>query len=145
MDTYELQKFMRKINPQIEYNVFAANRLPIYSSLPIYVISNMDPDTKPGSHWVAIHIDADGVGEYFDSYGRKPIKMHEKFIKRNSKLWSYNNKQVQNYFTTVCGEYCLMYLYFRYRNMKMSDFLNIFSNNTLYNDLIVDEMFKTIF
>lgn len=145
MDTDEVQNFMRKITPQIEYNVFAANRLPVYSSLPMYIISNLDPDTKPGSHWVAIHVDINGVGEYFDSFGRKPTAHHKKFLQRNSKIWIYNNKQLQNYFTSVCGKYCLIYLYFRFKNCNMQQYLGLFSNNTLCNDFIADEIFKNIF
>lgn len=146
MDTNEIQNFMRIINPYIECNVFAANRLPVYSSLPICIISNLDPDTKPGSHWVAIHVDNNGVGEYFDSFGRKPIEHHKKFLKRNAKIWVYNNKHLQNYFTSICGEYCLVYLYFRYKKMfTMKQFINFFSTNTLCNDLLLDEMFNSIF
>nr|XP_034832232.1 uncharacterized protein F54H12.2-like [Maniola hyperantus] len=62
-----------------------ANKIPIYLTPPAYLISNLDPDTKPGSHWVAIYVGTNGVGEYFDSFGRKPMDYHEMFLKTNCK------------------------------------------------------------
>lgn len=137
--------FLKHIHPGLEFNVFAANRLPIYVNTPIYLISNLDPDTRPGSHWVAIHINSNGVGEYFDSFGRKPTGYHQLFMQRNSRIWFYNNYQLQNCFTSVCGEYSLVYLYFRFKNISMLNLLNCFSFNTLQNDLLLREMFKSLF
>lgn len=145
MDTEQIQKFMRKINPKIQNNVFAANRLPQNVSLPIFFISNLDPDFKPGSHWVAVFINSRGVGEYFDSFGRKPTKYHEMFLKRNTKQFFYNGKIIQNYLTSVCGIYCLVYIYFRSKGISMHDFVNMFSTDTLFNDFVVKEIFFNIF
>lgn len=145
MDTNEIQLCMKKINPLFEFNVFAANKIPIWVNLPTFIVSNLDPDSKPGSHWIAIHIDAKGVGEYFDSFGRKPTGYHRLFLKRNTKRWFYNCQTIQNYFTSVCGEYCLVYLYFKFRCKTMHDFINQFSNNSLCNDLVLRTMFKSIF
>lgn len=145
MDTSEIKHFMSKINFNIKSNVFAANKMPIFDQLPVYLISNLDPDYKPGSHWIAIYIDINGVGEYFDSYGRKPEGYHKMFLKRNSNKWFYNHKSFQNPFTSVCGEYCLVYLYFKKRGKTMDDFQSMFSDDSLCNDLIVRNMFKSIF
>lgn len=145
MDTREIQSFMGKIKPQLESNVYAANRLPITVSEPSYIISNLDPDTKPGSHWIAIYLGYDGIGEYFDSYGRKPTTYHLNFIKRNSRRWFFNSNRIQNDFTSVCGEYCLLYLYFKSKGKTMNDFVNCFSKNTLCNDLVLRNMFLYVF
>ena len=53
------------ISPNVRQTVFAANRLPLYVSLPSYIICNLDPDHLPGSHWIAIYISESGYGEYF--------------------------------------------------------------------------------
>lgn len=145
MDTQEISFLLSKIDPKLMLNVFAANRIPMFDELPIFLVSNLDPDTKKGSHWIAIHIDKYGVGEYFDSYGRKPIGYHLDFLKRNAKKWIFNDKRIQNNFTSICGEYCLIYLYFKYMNKSMHNFVNIFTTNTLYNDLLLRNMFKIIF
>lgn len=145
MDTNEIQYCMKKINPRFKSNVFASNQIPIWVNLPVFIVSNLDPDSKPGSHWVAIHINTNGVGEYFDSFGRKPTGYHKLFLNRNAKRWCSNHKSLQNRFTSVCGEYCLVYLYFKYQGKTMSDLLSLFSENSLCNDLILRNMFKSFF
>lgn len=145
MDTEELQLCMKKISPLIESNVFPANRIPVIVNLPVYIISNLDPDSKPGSHWVAIHIDINGIGEYFDSFGRKPSGYHKLFLKTNAKKWYHNHMSIQNQLTSVCGEYCLVYIFYKFNGRRMSDFLSIFFDDTLYNDLIIRNMFTSIF
>ena len=41
-------------------------------SYPSSFVINLDPSCKPGSHWVAVYFDRNGVGEYFDSFARYP-------------------------------------------------------------------------
>lgn len=145
MNTKEIQLFLKQIHQKLEFNVFAANEIPMHFTWPVYLIANLDPNTKPGSHWVAIHIDISGVGEYFDSFGQKPTGYHEYFLKTNCKKWFYNNKVLQNYFSSVCGIYCLVYMYFRFKGISMFNFITIFSEDTFCNDIIVKEMFKSVF
>lgn len=145
MDTIEMQSCLHKINPQFTYNVYAANRIPLFVETPMYLIGNLDPDTQPGSHWVAIHIDANRTGEYFDSYGRQPRGFYHRFILRNTKKWRTNIVRLQNDFTSVCGEYCVMYLAYKYSGGTLDEFTNIFTENTLYNDFIVKEWFNKCF
>lgn len=146
MDTHEIQHYMNKMNIALESNVFAANRMPMFVQLPVFIISNLDPDFKPGSHWIAIYIDVNGVGEYFDSFGRKPEGYHKKFLKRNAKKWFYNHQELQSYLTSVCGKYCLVYLYLKTKNVKMHDFINVFSAvNRISNDVTICHMFRILF
>lgn len=147
MNTHEIKHYMSRINLNIESNVFAANKMPMYVQLPFYLISNLDPDFKPGSHWVAIYIDVNGIGEYFDSYGRKPEGYHKMFLDRNTKRWFYNHQQLQSYLSSVCGKYCLVYLYLKIKiNVKMHDYIKVFSIvNKIYNDIIICQIFRLIF
>lgn len=145
MNTSDISKHLGKIHNSLMPNVFPANRLPIYMSTPVYMISNLDPDTKPGSHWVAIFIDVNGVGEYFDTFGRKPHGYHLTFLKRNSCKWTYSSKIIQNIFSSLCGEYCLLYLYLKLRGISLRDFEKMFTVNTVYNDNLLKVMFKSFF
>lgn len=145
MNTFEIGQCLKTIHHSLMRNVFAANRLPVYMAPPVYLISNLDPDTKPGSHWIAIYINANGVGEYFDTFGRKPKGYHLAFLKRNASRWSYNHKVIQNLFSSFCGEYCLTYLYFKYRGICLRNFVNMFSENTIKNDVLLKKMFKSFF
>lgn len=143
MNSLEISTYLKKIDHSLCNNVFAANRLPFSMSRPVYLISNLDPDTKMGSHWVAIFININGEGEYFDSFGRRPDSYHLTFLNRNTTRWIYNDRVIQNAFSSVCGQYCLLYLYLKYRGMSLNDFINIFTTNTFYNDLLLNYMFQT--
>lgn len=145
MDTIQIKHYLSKIDESIACNVYAANRLPIYVHTPMYAISNLDTDSKPGSHWIAMHIDGNGFGQYFDSYGRPPEKYHRTFLENNSRMWDYNINRIQHDFTTVCGEYCIMYLYYKYHGRSMNDFLKMFKNSTICNDIRLVRLFDSIF
>ena len=41
-------------------------------SYPSSFVINLNPSYKPGSHWVAVYLEKNGVGEYFDSFARYP-------------------------------------------------------------------------
>jgi hypothetical protein len=43
------------------------------------LIGNTDPDDRPGTHWVALCIDANSRGEYYDPTGWPPF------------VWAYVN------------------------------------------------------
>lgn len=66
--------------------------------------------TKAG-HWVCIYVDSLGRGEYFDSYGREPLKQVENLFKKNNIInYTYNGTPLQAVGSIVCGQYCLYYL-----------------------------------
>ena len=79
MDTIEIERFIRADTAcrHIFQGVFSADTLP---GRPRLLVCNTDESTKPGQHWIAIHVDTDGRGEYFDSFGRAPNKHFETFM-----------------------------------------------------------------
>lgn len=126
--------------------VYAANRLPLSISYPCAIIVNTDPDSKPGTHWIAIYIDKFQNGEYFDSYGLPPfVSQHKKFLRANCKKFLYNTKEMQSLDSNVCGQYCLLYLYFRSRARSLLDFQRFFSGDTLKNDKILKLNYRKYF
>lgn len=145
MNTIEIQKHLNTIHPTLQNNVYAANRMPLHIKVPTYMISNLDTDSMPGSHWVAIHIDRNRFGQYFDSYGRPPTGYHRDFLNRNSKQWDFNRYRLQDDFTSVCGEYCLTYLYNKFYGNTMMDFIKLFSSNKIDNDIFLHKLFFTYF
>ena len=74
MNTLEIDHVL-KTHPSIR-NVFkgeyARNKLPRRLNLPATLIGNTDPNDRPGTHWVALYIDANSKGEYYDPTGRPP-------------------------------------------------------------------------
>ena len=126
--------------------VYSRDTLPERISLPMGVIINTDESNKPGEHWVAIHIDESGIGEYFDSYGLPP--MHREFweflLEHAPGGFFYNNIPLQCSVCVTCGEFCVAYLKLRLRGHTYCDFISLFSRNTLKNDSLVKRYFNLI-
>ena len=73
-------------------------------------VFNTHESNKPGEHWI-LYAQRDGIGYYFDSYGRSPLHypdvakaMTKTFVRKV--LW--NDRQLQGLTTTVCGDYCVL-------------------------------------
>lgn len=130
--------------------VFPLDRIPKFiKNKPALLVVNTDKSNKPGSHWVAIYLPLKGNAEYFDSYGIKP--MHDEFIQffKRQKFVKvlYNNIQLQNYFSTVCGEYCCVFLLQRTKNKTLENFIKTYFNKKNFedNDKIVETLFLKSF
>lgn len=126
-------------------NVYAADTLLIRrrKSKKIFLVVNLDPSWSGGSHWVAMLI-KNGKCEYFDSYGRKPPYVEFENMLNNTYI--YNKRQLQNNFTTVCGQWCMLYIWERCRGTSMETFINNFSKkDTVLNDHMVNQAVKAIF
>jgi len=79
--------------------------------VPCSLVMNTDPSWEPGEHWIAVHIDKQRHGIYFDSYGRPPCTDSMKqFLKNNCHHWEYNEKLLQNPFLSTCGQFCIYFL-----------------------------------
>jgi hypothetical protein len=88
-------------------------------------IVNTHPSGAPGEHWLAFFLNAStGLVEYFDSFGL-PLAAHTHVFAafESRKLLpacvSANTGQMlQSVNSTVCGQYCVAYLYWRSRHIN---------------------------
>lgn len=144
MNSLQIESALKTL--RVNTKVYAANRLPRTLSTPCAIVINTDPDTKPGSHWIAIFIDKFKNGEFFDSYGFPPqVEFHKQFLNSACRKWTHNPMSLQSYNTTVCGQYCLVFLYFKARGKSLSDFLKKFSSDSHRNDKIVTQIYYRLF
>lgn len=135
MNTKQLLDRMQRI--QGFKGVYPCDHLPLHVKGTAGFIINTDPCYLDGTHWVAVYI-KNGKGEYFDSYGRKPQREIEEFLKRTCPLgYTRLKKQLQSILSTVCGNYCLVYLAMKLKGYSTNDFLGMFSNNQFTNDFLV--------
>jgi hypothetical protein len=136
MDTREIEQFIydNKLCRGIFQGVFSADTLP---ENPRLLICNTDPSNQPGTHWIAIYVDQNGHGEYFDSFGRKPSAVFEHYMKENCIDWIFNTKQLQSITSRYCGFYCCFYCMFRCRGYDLTRIVNMFTKDTGFNDSIV--------
>ena len=113
MNTLEINHVL-KTHPStrnVFKGVYARNRLPRRLNVPSALIGNTDPDDRPGTHWVAIYIDANSRGEYYDPTGRpRFLRAYVNFMNTHCTSWTYNTIRVQEECSTVCGHHCIFYL-----------------------------------
>ena len=98
--------------------VFARDELPDVTReiRPWCLILNTDPKNQPGTHWLDLYAPLVGGIELFDSFGLSP-RIYSLDVLDPLHL-SYS---IQSPSTSVCGHYCIVYIYLRSRNHSLSD------------------------
>ena len=91
---------------------FAADTIPNKPTPLTCFVSNTDPQSEPGRHWVAFFVNQKGYTYYFDSYGLPPInKKHLRFCQKSTQgYWTYNRQRLQNLTTLNCGFHCVRFI-----------------------------------
>ena len=110
--------------------VYARNRLPRLLNVPSALVGNKDPDHRMRQHWVAIYIDANSKGEYYDPTGRPPyLRAYVNFMKKHCHTWTYNTVRVQEEWSTMCGHHCIFYLIHWCAGHSMTDVTRLLENS----------------
>ena len=114
-------------------------------------VCNLDNSNEPGSHWIVVDFNNySGKVMYFDPYGFAP--MHDDiFLKLSSESTDlvWNNVQLQEVNTTVCGQYCTIYCLLRARKSTPSQIIDLLHCDGLIShdtrDHIVYNFIRDIF
>lgn len=124
--------------------VLACDQLPMKAlrKYPVMTIVNTHPSSSPGEHWLAIYITKYKHGFFFDSFGNPPDyeqfpKEIVNFLNYNCTTMSYSRKQVQNNFTTTCGQHCVFFLCYIQKGWSYSRVLTLYGPNLVNNDAMV--------
>lgn len=59
-------------------------------------------------------------------------------LRKNCKTLKFNNQQLQSDSSSVCGHFCLMFLYYMSFGIELQTFFGVFSENLHSNDKIVE-------
>ncbi len=103
------------------------------------MVLNTDSHEKPGEHWLAIYVDENGFGEFFDSYANNPERFGLiNYLNKNCRIWTYNKQIIQGN-SNFCGYYCVLFLLFRARN-KANKFFSYFNSSLENNDLKIKKL-----
>ena len=135
--------------------VFAFDKIPHLDKLQhafkdiseIYIIVNTHPADKPGEHWFAMCIqnnDNNAPNEYFDSYGLKPPREIVSYL--NNYL-IYSKKELQDKFTTTCGQWCMFYILCKCNGGTFGDIIQHIIENTRKDerDFLVNQKIRSEF
>jgi len=148
MNTLQITKALKynTATRKLFKGVFALDQIPKNILKPAILVINTDISAEKGTHWLAIFVPVQGCAEYFDSFGNPPFHNEiVKFLQNQSKCFVFNNKCLQSNLTSVCGQYCCVYLWMRCNCKSMKSFINLFKSSPLKNDKNVEKMFKRIF
>lgn len=145
MNTRQLSQALTLLPDSTRRGVYASDTIPKGLTRPMALIINTDDHTKPGSHWVCIYCDKEGKGWYFDSYGVPPLLPSVlESLRRNCLVSRWSNRQLQNVTSSVCGQYCLMFLYHMCSGGTVPQFYEFFSKNTSQNDNVVTSFYSKL-
>ena len=132
MNTAKIERLL--VNQPSFQGVYSLDTLP---KSPRLLVCNTDPSWKPGEHWIAIYVDKNGRGEYFDSFGRPPNKHFERYMNSMCSSWTFNKKRLQSRISSFCGYYCCLFVVLRARGFSMTKIVRLFTIDTGYNDWLV--------
>lgn len=153
MDTQEIYAAL-KTNPSTKdcFNfVYPIDKLPPKNSLKYnsrgegFVVVNTDPSYKKGSHWIALCISPSqfSADEYFDSYGEEPPEEIKNYLGGNCLR---QKRQLQSFETTVCGQWCIFYIWKRCCGLSLGDIVKQFKGNSpVENDQFVNAKINACF
>ena len=137
MNTDELATVCATINGCL--GVFPADRLPPPQANTTFICNTKSLGDK-GEHWVAIGWDHNSKGNYFCSFGQAPPPEIHAYLAEHD--WQRNDRQLQNTWSDLCGQYCVCYVYFFNQDWTLSDFTNLLHRDD--NDALVSLLFDRI-
>ena len=134
METDQIERLLARDPLMCHYTVTPKNELPeIVETYPVALVCNTHNADQPGEHWVAMYVDE--VGDYFDPYGQAPQHVaFTNFMNEHCSEWSANERTLQSPLSTVCGQYCVVFLMLRCRNVPMHAFSRLFTTDLIAND-----------
>lgn len=140
MNTFEINKALKLL--AYFKGTYPRDKIPVTKERPAAFIVNTDASSSPGTHWVAIFLDTDMRGEYFDPFGLPPLVAEfNLYLAQNCPNgYTWSNQTIQNvsFNSTVCGQYCILFVKLRSLGYTFCDMMQLFScTNTLLNDSLV--------
>lgn len=143
MDENEIVSALKKY--QNFGGCFAKDEIPPHVVGPVGIIVNTDVRAKPGSHWVAIFIDANNQGELFDSLASFDVlKEFKAWMEINTTSFLFPSRPLQSAISKLCGVYCIAFLGMRFTNQSFNDVMKVFSQHPINNDLTLASLLQKI-
>ena len=127
------------------HNVLSMDTLPPFvSSLPFLMIINTDAHNLPGTHWIAVYIDAQRRGEIFDSLALPTPLPLAKWMNQFTISWRTNAHTYQHLLSTNCGAFVLYYVLTRPYVLSMEDITKTFTSSLYENECRVQTFYNSL-
>lgn len=148
MNSFKIRYILLNLNGNILCGVYAADQLKLVNQHSFAIVANIAKSTSTGLHWVAfVKTKGQKYIEFMDSFGfHRSVYGDEfiNFIKSRGGLLRYNIKQIQSNHSTVCGNFCCMFIKKRLGGESFNSIINSFVDNLPFNDQIVNKFVKQI-
>jgi hypothetical protein len=122
--------------------IYSKDQLPKDLQEGYYMINMQNHNKGNGTHWTAFRYSKD-VCIYYNSFGiQPPIEI---LNATEGKKLIYNAKQIQDYNSTACGWFCIGVVVYDSKQpfeVHFNRFINLFSNYTRANDLILYNLLR---
>ena len=115
--------YMMRVHPYF-MGVFAIDTLPQPILPESCFIFNTDSSNLGGRHWIAIKINKENQGFYYDPLGFHPIAGVCNHILGFAHGLSYIETSTQDPHTSLCGQHCIEYLYRGISSKSPNVFMN---------------------
>ena len=123
MNSQQIDRVIRRHVRRFD-GIYSIDNLPRHDG-PKLLVANTDPADRPGEHWIAISVDDHGNGQYFDSFGRAPLKRCKDYMNRHYRRWTYNRMQFQSVASELCGHYCIVWCLLNGRKIDLCNLLSV--------------------
>lgn len=130
MNTIEITQCLKSVSGF--KGVFASDLVPKIKT-GCFVVNTV-PSSESGQHWICFTVQ-NGKMYACDPYGRDPFTYPHLHHFLNN--YSYNIKRIQSTFSSVCGQYCVYFLYQYALGKTHSEILSAFGENLEENDIYV--------
>ena len=142
MSNFDLLEWCKYLKIPIKNVLSRDETVPHNHKLGLFIY-NLEPSYMSGSHWVATYV-KDNVINYFDSFGMPPFQEILDHAKERNLILLHQDQQIQNLYTTTCGFFSLYFLNEMHKNVDYFDLLQVFSFDTMKNELFIEKYFKKL-
>ena len=139
LSNLDIDVLVKKLGIKNFQGCFYKDKLKEIQPNSSYILNlNSESDEKKisGSYLVALVIDGNKQGVYFDSYGLEPPKEIKKLLKSNQYKIGNTTKNIQSLMSNLCGFFCFAFIYFL--NVSKFRTKNIIYDASIYIDLFED-------
>ena len=123
--------------------LFSSDTLPTnIKKRPTIIVCNTDPSDRAGEHWICLYAIETDMDSFFDSFGRRPCLPFCSFMDKQCIYWTYNNRQLQNIYSSVCGACWVFFAIYKSYGHDMHEIVCAFTDDTTVNDWLVDRFIR---
>ena len=124
----------------------SADELPARLQCDQSLIFNASDSDEIGTHWLCLYQNSNAELEMFDSCGNSPSFYNLQDKLPYSRTIAYNKRKLQGVYSSVCGVYCMQYLFYKSRGYPTSKIVNdLFSADLNQNDRRTIDYIKTLY